>query len=358
MNRPAHWPVETVRFTGARGIGLAADICGDPAAPPVLLLHGGGQTRHAWGGAAAALAQQGFRAISLDLRGHGESDWAPDGWYDLDAFVADLRSVMSVLPTPAAVVGASLGGITALLALGEAGAQTAKSLVLVDVTPRIENAGADEIRAFMRARPNGFGTLEEVADSIAAFLPHRPRPADLSGLQRNLRTGDDGRFYWHWDPAFVFGDRRSTARSETDRLERAAAALRLPTLLVRGGLSRVVSEDGVNAFRALVPHAEFLNIADADHMVAGDRNDAFNTAVLDFLARHAMQSGHDPGGNGPSRLHEAFDLRRHVRRARQTGRGARNGLPAVAQVAKALPRNALITFKTRSIVFMTSSQVI
>jgi len=281
------WPVETRHFTGARGLGLAADVCGDPAAPPVLLLHGGGQTRHAWGGTAQKLAQQGFRAISLDLRGHGESDWAPEAWYDLDAFVGDLRAVMAVLPEPAAVVGASLGGIAALLTLGEAPAPAAQSLVLVDVTPRIENAGADEIRSFMRARPEGFATIEEAADAVSAFLPHRPRPSDLSGLRRNLRADPSGRFYWHWDPAYVFGERRSNARAETARLERAARALRLPTLLVCGGLSRVVSMAGAQAFQALVPHAEFLNIEGADHMVAGDRNDAFSGAVLGFLARHA-----------------------------------------------------------------------
>jgi non-heme chloroperoxidase len=163
-------------------------------------------------------------------------------------------------------------------------------LVLVDVVPRIDPAGAERIGAFMRARPDGFASLDEAAQAVADYVPGRPRPSDTSGLQKNLREGDDGRWRWHWDPAFLgsFGRFDPTER-EADLVE-AARRLTLPTLVVRGGLSDVVSEEGVQEFLALVPQAEYVNVADASHMVAGDRNDAFTRAVVSFLTRVAPPS--------------------------------------------------------------------
>src|SRR4051812_11480724 len=76
------------------GMRIAGDAYGDPGAPPVVFLHGGGQTRHAWGGSAAAVAEAGHLAISLDHRGHGDSAWHPGGDYSGDGFVADLRGVL------------------------------------------------------------------------------------------------------------------------------------------------------------------------------------------------------------------------------------------------------------------------
>lgn len=275
-----------IRLDGSNGISLAADEAGRRGAPAVLLLHGGGQTRHSWGRALDALAHDGFHAITADLRGHGDSDWASDGDYTLDALAADVRAIAGTLPNPPALIGASLGGLSALLAAGEASPQSFRALVLVDVVPRIEMAGANEIRDFMSGNPDGFANLDEAADAVARYIPHRPRPKDTSGLARNLRLREDGRYHWHWDPAMLTS-RRGEIRSgeQYERLEAAARVLTIPTLLIRGGRSRVVSMEGVAEFRALVPHAEFVNIESADHMVAGDANDAFNTPLLDFLER-------------------------------------------------------------------------
>jgi len=264
------------------GVTLVGDAHGDARRPPVVLLHGGGQTRHAWGGTAAALARRGWYAVALDLRGHGESDWAPDGDYTLDAFVADLRGVVARLRTPPAVVGASLGGFAALLAEGERRG-TASAVVLVDIAPRTQAAGVDRIVAFMTAHPDGFASLEEAADAVAGYLSHRPRPRDLNGLRKNLRLGPDGRWRWHWDPRMMSGEKRINARSESARLERAATALRVPTLLVRGRMSDVVSEEDARHFLALAPGARYVDVSDAGHMVAGDRNDRFTDAIAAFL---------------------------------------------------------------------------
>ena len=263
------------------GIQIAADAWGAPDAAPVLFLHGGGQTRHAWGGTAAAVAAAGWYAISMDLRGHGESERSPDGDYSPDPLVADLRCVVGALGRPPVAVGASLGGLTALLAEGTA--PLLAGLILVDVAPRLERTGVQRIVAFMKARPEGFASLEEAADAIAAYLPHRKRRSDPSGLARNLRKTSEGRYVWHWDPALL---QRSREEFEVDvaRYTAAARQLRLPTLLVRGRQSDVLSEAGAQWFRSLTPHMKYVDVSGAGHMVAGDQNDAFTTSVLDFLA--------------------------------------------------------------------------
>ncbi|HUD92704.1 alpha/beta hydrolase [Sphingobium sp.] len=272
-----------MRFEG-EGLMLAADVAGDADAPPILFMHGGGQTRHSWGRAAALAAQRGFRSVSIDLRGHGESDWAANGCYDLDDYVADARKVIAQIGGRAAIVGASLGGLTGLVVAGES-QELASALVLVDVAPRIEIEGADEIRGFMTSAPNGFASVDEAADAVSAYLPHRERPSNIDGLMKNLRLGEDGRYRWHWDPAMTkSGNGPPTGRAQF-LLERAAGNLSVPTLLVRGGISKVVSQQSVDEFLALAPHAEYVNVAGADHMVAGDRNDAFNDAVFNFLER-------------------------------------------------------------------------
>ena len=278
-------PAPMHRWTGADGISIAGDSWGEPEGPLVLLQHGGGQTRHAWKGAGEALGAAGYHAVAFDARGHGDSGWSADGDYSVDAMVADLVQVIDTLGGKRPVlVGASMGGGTSLGAIGEDHVDAA-ALVLVDVAPRIEPAGAERILDFMRQKPEGFETLDEVADAIAAYQPHRNRPRTLDGLAKNLRVGENGRFFWHWDPKFLEDSRNLEER--TARMHACAATLTLPTLLVRGGLSDVLSEAGAAAFLEMCPHAEFVNVTDAAHMVAGDRNDIFSAAVTEFLA-HAV----------------------------------------------------------------------
>lgn len=279
-----------LQFRSADGLRLAADGFGDPSRPPVLLLHGGGQTRHAWSGTGRVLAEAGWYAVSLDLRGHGDSDWCENGDYRHTAFSADTTAVAESFDRPPVLVGASLGGISSLFALGaarEAGRPTpASALVLVDIATRMQLAGARRILAFMSAHPDGFETLDEAADAISSYNPHRPRPDSTSGLEKNLRRREDGRYRWHWDPAFVDGRLTPAAMNEIDKLDTAARGLDIPTLLVRGRQSDLLSEEDAQHFLGLVPHAEYVDVTNAGHMVAGDRNDHFSRAVVEFLSEH------------------------------------------------------------------------
>ncbi|MEK7438216.1 MAG: alpha/beta hydrolase [Pseudomonadota bacterium] len=285
-------------WKGAGGLSIAGDSWGDPAGPLVLLQHGGGQTRHAWKGAGETLGGAGYHAIAFDARGHGDSDWAPEGLYGQDVMVEDLKSVVAALGGRRPVlVGASMGGGTSLVAIGEDHVD-ATAFVMVDIAPRIEIQGVDKIQAFMSQKPEGFSSLEEVAEAIGNYQPHRKRPRNLDGLAKNVRLAADGKYRWHWDPRFRPAKRDLQKRHA--RLEACAKNLALPTLLVRGGLSDVLSEAGAQEFLHLCPHAEYVNVTGAAHMVAGDRNDVFGNAVIEFLSRAVpvgrapLQPAHEP----------------------------------------------------------------
>ncbi|HKU99338.1 MAG TPA: alpha/beta hydrolase [Vineibacter sp.] len=274
----------TRRFRMSDGVELVADVWGTPNRPPAILLHGGGQTRHAWKRTAQVLASHGFYALSVDLRGHGDSGWSPNGDYGIDRFAADVQTLAVEQSAKPILIGASLGGIASLIAEGDAEPSIAAALVLVDITPRVDAQGVARIRGFMAAHiDSGFSSVHEAADAVAAYLPHRPRPRNVEGLKKNLRLGEDGRYRWHYDPAFVHDRSTGDDSGREQRLSIAASRIEVPVLLVRGGSSELVSEAAAREFTTLVPHASYVDVHGAGHMVAGDLNDAFTQEVVRFL---------------------------------------------------------------------------
>jgi pimeloyl-ACP methyl ester carboxylesterase len=276
--------VDVIRLS--TGGALAVDRLPGWRATPVLLLHGGGQTRHAWGATAEDLAADGWPTVSADLRGHGDSAWAADGDYSIEAFGRDVAELAADCASPPVLVGASLGGLSSLLALTADPPAAAAGLVLVDVAHRYELDGAKRIVHFMGAKPEGFGSVADASAAVAAYLPHRSPPGRAEAITRNLRRRD-GRWRWHWDPALLDESSSlldpSEAATRRRRLERAVARLTVPTLLVRGGMSDVVTPQIADEFVALAPDAQVVDVAGARHMVAGDSNAAFTAAVLAFL---------------------------------------------------------------------------
>lgn len=278
----------TVEFAGVDGITLVADEWNRGTAddrPSILMLHGGGQNRFSWKNTGQILADDGYHVIALDTRGHGDSDRSPDADYDVETLAADVMAVLDAIGRPVVIIGASMGGLTGILVADRAGPAKVTKLVLVDVVPRFEKNGSARIREFMLTNIDGFDSLDEAADAVAAYLPHRTKPRSTEGLKKNLRLRD-GRWYWHWDPAFMTkpGD---DPELRTEGFEEAATKLTIPVLLIRGKLSDVVSPEGVEHFLSQVPGAEFVELSHAGHTAAGDDNDAFSDAVVDFVERRA-----------------------------------------------------------------------
>ncbi|WP_072810190.1 alpha/beta fold hydrolase [Rhodococcus zopfii] len=268
------------------GVSLAADRW-EPAgtvAGTVLLFHGGGQTRHSWQRTGARLAENGWRAYAIDGRGHGDSEWAPDGDYSYDAHARDIRAIVGELDTPPVLVGASLGGMASLVAIGD-DPGLARALVLVDITPKAEPEGIGRITGFMRAGLDGFDSLDAALEAVVAYNPNRRRQPRADGLRKNLRERD-GRWYWHWDPRMLAEASHApeTVEVRENRARTAARAVTVPTLLIRGAQSDVVSREGAEELLELIPGARYIDVGGAGHMVGGDDNDVLSLGLIDFLA--------------------------------------------------------------------------
>ncbi|WP_350334772.1 alpha/beta hydrolase [Coralliovum pocilloporae] len=283
---------EAIWFSGVARNRVAGSVwpaAGDSSGV-ALLLHGGGQTRHAWTGTARCLSNAGITCVAIDHRGHGESDWVSSANYSFFDFADDVAAVAADMTerfgTRPLSIGASLGGLSTLLAEDKAGHGLFSGIVLVDVVPWLDPRGVAQITGFMRQHVElGFASLEDAAEAIHGYLPQRARPQSLDGLRKNLRLGKDGRYRWHWDPRFLDGPRpvSTDAALVEEALVRAASSVTCPLMLVRGQRSELVSEELAQRFRTLVPHAHYRDIAGAGHMVAGDRNDRFTDAIVEFL---------------------------------------------------------------------------
>ena len=294
-------PPQTRTLTGAGGLPLVATTFPTAAAlhadNTLLFAHGFGQTRGAWLRTGAALAAEGYAGLSYDARGHGESArHAHDTPYTGEEFADDLIIVAGEHTQPPVLIGTSMGGLFGMLAEAR-WPGLFRAMVLVDITPRWEEAGMQRILAFMTAFPDGFDSLQHASDIIAAYLPHRRNRKTPDELRELLREGDGGRWRWHWDARLIDDLVRDSAQHQ-DSIADAARAIRCPVLLISGGRSDLVSSRTVEEFQALVPHAVHAHLPQATHMLAGDDNDAFTTTVLEYLAALPAANA-DPESTSP-----------------------------------------------------------
>jgi pimeloyl-ACP methyl ester carboxylesterase len=268
-----------VRLRANDEVELVTERLGDDAAPPVVFAHGFGQTRRAWTPTAHAVAANGWQAVTADARGHGDSSWRDDGAYDFIQFVDDLVLIARQHEDPV-LIGASMGGLLGLVAQAEY--RPFRALVLVDITPRWESAGIERIIGFMRAHPAGFASIDDASEAVATYLPHRTEKKSPTRLRQLLVRGDDGRLRWHWDPRLLDRVAKDSERHQSALLD-AARRIDVPTLLISGEKSDIVSDATIIEFLQLVPHAQHVRVPRATHMVAGDENDVFSSAVMKFL---------------------------------------------------------------------------
>ncbi|WP_432770452.1 MAG: alpha/beta fold hydrolase [Sphingopyxis sp.] len=237
-----------VEYRGFAGVRLEAEVVGAENDPAVLLVHGAGQTRAVWASVADALEKAGRRVISLDLRGHGGSEWPGDGRYDFEALVEDLRAVLAQMGTRPVVVASTLGGWIASAALERDAALLASGLVLVDSPVDADPAAA-----------------RRVGDRLREAATLAPGQAQW-----------DVRLFDTFDTAAM-----------ADRLGGVAARIALPTLYVRGALSELVSRADAMAFVDALPDGELAEVENSALVVTDDRIDALGGYLIDFLERRA-----------------------------------------------------------------------
>lgn len=271
----------TVRMRGD-GLMLAGEAFGDDGAAPVLFFHGGGQSRSSWRESARAVGAAGYLGIAFDLRGHGDSDWASDGDYLLDAYARDTEALLGQFERPVTLVGASRGGQAALVG-GSRHPDRVRLIMLADVAPLMRDDGVDGIRGFYAEGAAGFDSLDAAADSLARHLG-QPRMVDSSRLAGAMRRDAQGRWHWRWDPA-TGQPQFLHPPSEGEALLEAAARVRSPVMLVRAEHSNVLTDEGVERFRELAPQLDVRIAHGVGHMFTADRNEAFAAELLDVLER-------------------------------------------------------------------------
>ena len=275
----------TERLTTPSGITVEFDLWGKIKRDAILLLHGGGQTRHSWNATAEKITQVDGCAITMDLRGHGDSDWSHGGDYELSDFSEDVAFLIDTLEIQPSLVGASLGGLVGIYLEGRYRPGSISALVLVDIVPNINVLGAEKIKDFMLEHSKtGFTSLSEVSDILSEYNPHREKSSDLEGLKKNLRKRGE-KWFWHWDPLFISSERgkENPDMRNPELLNELCSNISVPLLLVRGKLSDLVTEIQVREFLERFPEASFADVSGAGHMVVGDKNDAFANEVIEFL---------------------------------------------------------------------------
>lgn len=271
----------TIRLKGD-GLELSGSAYGDPSAPPILFFHGGGQSRNAWLGSAKKVAEAGYYGVSIDLRGHGDSDWAADGDYDVDAFGRDVEALLTQFDRPVTLVGASRGGQAALIG-GSRHSDKVRLIMLADMAPDMVDEGVDGIRAFFAEGARGFDTLDQAADSLAKHLG-QARISNADKLTKSMRRDDEGRWHWRWDPA-TGNQEFLHPPSENIAVRAAAARVKSPVFLVRAEHSHLLTDDSIATFRKLTPQLEVTIAPGVGHMFTADRNDGFAAQLLDVLSR-------------------------------------------------------------------------
>ncbi|OGA26807.1 MAG: hypothetical protein A3I01_04255 [Betaproteobacteria bacterium RIFCSPLOWO2_02_FULL_65_24] len=277
-------PQPTDRFVHANGLKFHYLAWGSADRPPLVLLHGVGQTCHTWDFFSAAMAPH-FHVMAFDQRGHGDSDWAPERDYSRNTMANDVAAFTAALGLNRFfLAGMSMGGMNSLV-FTAGHPQSVEALVVVDIGPRIEKEGVRHIRDFM-FNNREFNDLDEAAAVIHRFNPRRP----LEAIRKftcvyNLKQLPSGKWTWKYDTYFSDGHRPGDVQAMHDQLAAAARRIRCPTLLVKGAESDVFSLDGARELQQLIPDSEFSLVAKAGHSVMGDNPAGFEAAVRGFYGK-------------------------------------------------------------------------
>ena len=254
---------------------------GNEGSDTILLLHGALQQGHNWDFVSLSLCT-GYHVLALDARGHGDSEWAPDGDYSLDAHQRDLDGFVEALGLDRFIlVGHSMGGRNAYV-FASRHPTALKALTLVDTGPEMGRAGESRVRRF-RELPDELDSYEEFADRVQSYTG-RPREQVMGALKYSVRKRPDGKWTWKYDKV-LRAPGTSHAGWGTDRLWDCVASIRCPTLVVRGGNSDFFVPQVMDRMLQLIPGSTASVVQGAGHLVAGDNPAAFLTALHTLLDR-------------------------------------------------------------------------
>ena len=256
----------TIRFRGFAGVELEAEVSGAADDPAILLLHGVGQTRAVWSELTGDLVDSGRRVISLDMRGHGGSEWPQDDRYDIEAMAEDLRAVLAQLDSRPVVVASTVAGWVATLALARDAAHLAAGLVLVDMPVKIDPALSQGIRARLRE-----------------LTPEEERS---------------------WNPTVLD---QLYSEDLPQRLLTGAQDLKVPTLVARAGQSWMRNVPETGEFDRALPNAELVTVDNSELLVVTNRTRRFLEILREFLERRQPRSSNEfRAGSDARTLRDSF----------------------------------------------------
>jgi len=297
---------------------------GNPSAPTILMLHGFGVSGHMFDEFAERM-QDRYHLIALDQRGHGDTDWSPEGDYSRDAFVNDLEGFREALGIGRFIlIGHSMGGLTAATyTVRNAG--IVRALVLVDVGPEASREGVENIQRFTRG-PDEL-EFEEFVQMAHRFNQRRSLENIRERMRHRLKQTDSGKWTWKFDKRFreAPDDLRIGSQLSNDEMWQLFREIEAPTLLVRGAESDVLSPDVAERAVSEMHRARLVTVPGAGHSVPGDNPDDFTAAVTEFLGDLEM------GRFEPAPASEAPPLSARME-AEEAARG-RGSLVAVALMA-------------------------
>ena len=272
--------VPTDREVPVNGVRLHYLDWGNEDKPPMLLLHGQTNSAHAWDFAALAFHDD-FHVIALDQRGHGDSDWSPNGDYTLDAQLPDLEGFIEALDLRSIyLVGFSMGGRTAMV-YASMYPDNVRALVIVEMGPKMERREGRNTFAAWQLLPQETDSFEEYVQAAHELNPRRTLEQLRGSLSHQLRQFPNGKWSWKWDPVL-----RSTNVSgwSEERLWECTSQIRTPTLMIRGGESGFITDETAQRMLECVPGMRSAVIPGAGHVVPGDRPAPFQQEVREFLA--------------------------------------------------------------------------
>lgn len=270
------------KFVDANGLRFHYLDWGNAGKPQMLLLHGFAQQCHSWDFVALAFTDR-FHVVALDLRGHGDSDWAPDGDYSPETQQNDIKGVVNELGLKNFVLmGLSMGGRNSFTYASN-NPEEVRAVVIVDAGPENQRAGTQNIRRFVQ-QDDELDSIDAFVDRVMEYNPRRD-PVQLRGsLAHNLKELPNGKWTWKYDKALRGGNRRMGQDPEmTQRLWGYLENLACPTLVVKGDQSDIMASETAEEMQRRIPNGRLATVSNAGHLVMGDNPAGFEAAVTEFL---------------------------------------------------------------------------